>query len=246
MNLFKKIILSIRNYLFPGACALCNNSLIYSNEILYNLCRNCRGLIVPIQGKKCNICGKPLISENELCVLCRKNENESVMRSYDRLWLLFPYTGKYRKLLTAYKFKKNLCLAEFFAEKIAEIIRENPVLQDAVIVPVPPRPGKIKNTGWDQVDSLVRCLGKHIKNQKVYQCLNRKTSRIQKRLNRNERLENLKGRIYFKRKFSKHLQGKPVLLVDDVITTGSTLEVCSKVLKESGAVKVYGLCLYFD
>ncbi len=64
---------------------------------------------------------------------------------------------------------------------------------------------------------------------------------MQKKLDRKERLENMKGRIYL-----KTAPPKIALIIDDVITTGSTLEVCSEVLKEGGTEKVYGLCLFYD
>jgi ComF family protein len=188
-------------------------------------------------GNKCGLCGKPLISEIELCLPCRKGDHHS----YDRLWVIFPYSGKYRKLLSMYKFKKNLSLAKFLAEKILEILRE-PLLKDAVIVPVPPRPGKIKDTGWDQVDYLVKRLIRLSKDDvSLCRCLKRTKSKTQKQLDRAERIENLKGRISVCAKIPK-----TVLIIDDVITTGSTMEVCSSVLKENGAEKVYGLWLFYD
>ena len=227
-----------REFFFPQVCALCGGSLIGASEIRYGLCGLCYAEMSPDQGERCNLCGKPLISEKGTCLSCRNGAE----KPYDRLWALFPYTGKFRKLLTAYKFKKNLALANFFAEKITEIIAANPVLQNAGIVPVPPRPGKIKETGWDQIDRLVRRLEKTGQGRiQVYRCMKRRKSKVQKRLGRAERMENLKGRI-----FLHGAAPQTALVIDDVITTGSTMEVCSSVLKASGVGKVYGLCLFYD
>jgi ComF family protein len=141
----------------------------------------------------------------------------------------------------SYKFSKNLALADFFAEKILEIIDSNPVLKDAYIVPVPPRPGKIKDSGWDQIDYLVKRLEKTGKGLNFRRCLKRRKSKVQKQLNRTERMENLKGRICLYAKAPE-----TVLVIDDVVTTGSTMEECSAVLKDGGAEKVYGLCLFYN
>jgi ComF family protein len=122
-----------------------------------------------------------------------------------------------------------------------EEITGNQLLKDAVIVPVPPRPGKVKYSGWDQVDYLVKQLEKHPQCIPVKRCLKRSKSKVQKRLNRTERLENLKGRIYINGNTPKH-----AIIIDDVITTGSTLEVCAQTLKQAGAENVYGLCLFYD
>ena len=235
MEILKKLFFWGKNFLFPSDCVLCEGSLIEPDEIRRGLCENCRLSIIPDMGGKCNICGKPLISEIENCLPCRNSET----RSFDRLWVLFPYVGRYRKLLTSYKFKKNLAPAEFFTEKILEIIEQEPLLKDAVIVPVPPRPGKIKETGWDQVEHLAKVIEK--RGYSVYRCLKRGKSNVQKRLNRAERMENLKGRILIDGNAPRI-----ALLIDDVITTGSTIEICASVLKEAGAQKVYGLCLFYD
>jgi len=255
MNIFIKTLFWAKNYLFPGACVLCGRSFISVNEIRTSLCDDCRPSIIVIDGEKCGFCGKPLISEEGICVPCRNlsptdekiNEgaaektSEFKRQSYDRLWTLFPYTGRYRKILTSYKFKKVLPITRLFIEKIIDCVSDNPVLQNAVIVPVPPRKGKIKHSGWDQVDYLVKRLKRHTGKIKINKCLKRKKSKIQKHLNRKERIENLKDRIY--------IQGgapETALIIDDVITTGSTMEVCAKALKDAGAKTVYGLCLFYD
>jgi ComF family protein len=238
MNFLNKLFFRTKNIIFPQVCALCDIELINAKEIQYSLCEQCGDSLKINSGVKCNICGKPLISEREMCLSCRNGEEHS----YDRLWTLFPYTGKFRSLLSAYKFQKRLSLANFFAEKVIEIIKTEPLLKEAYIVPVPPRPGKIKESGWDQVDYLIKMIKKLEKeNVRVNLCLKRGKSMVQKRLNRKERAENLKGRIYL----NKAVQ-KTVLIIDDVITTGSTMEICANTLKEGGAEKVYGLCLFYD
>jgi len=238
MKTFKKIFLWAKNLLFPESCALCESALIESDEIRFGLCQDCVLSINSVQtdNGKCILCGKPLISEVETCLSCRNTQH-----SYDRLWVLFPYTGKFRKLITAYKFGKKLSLADFFAEKITEVIKNEPLLENVIIVPVPPRPGKIKEAGWDQVDYLVRRLEKYFPDASISRLLKRGKSKVQKQLNRSDRLENLKGRITINGNAPN-----TVIVIDDVITTGSTLEVCSDVLKEGGARKVYGICLFYN
>jgi len=236
MNIIIKIFFLLRNFFFPSFCCLCETSLIYAEEIKYGLCGKCRLSLVPFGGTNCNKCGKPLISEIDTCLPCRNS-----VHSYDRMWPLFPYTGKYRKLLTSYKFKKRLSLVYFFSEKISEVFDSNPCFNDAVIVPVPPRPGKVKDTGWDQVDFLVRNLKKANGRLPVSHCLKRRVSKAQKSLNRKDRLENLKDRIYV-----KGTVPQTALIIDDVITTGSTMEICANTLKAAGAKTVYGLCLFYD
>jgi len=238
MNILNKIFFWGKNGLFPEDCAVCESALIEPDEIQLGLCQDCILSInsVSSDNGKCVICGKPLISEFDTCLSCRVAQY-----SYDRLWTLFPYTGKYRKLLAAYKFNKKLPLADFFADKIMEVINNEPLLEKAVIVPVPPRSGKIKETGWDQVEYLVKRLEKHLPETSVSRCLKRGKSKEQKYLSRSERLNNLQGRIVI-----NGAAPDTALIIDDIITTGSTMEVCSKVLKKNGTQKVYGLCVFYD
>jgi len=213
------LLLGVRNFLFPASCALCGCGLI-GEEIRYSLCKNCRASLVAIWTR----------------LPCRNGAEHS----WERLSALFPYTGKYRKLLVSYKFDKNIAPADFFAEKVLEAINGDPELKEACIVPVPPRPGKIKRDGWDHVDFLAKRIGKIGGECSVCRCLVRKKSEEQKRLNREQRMVNMKGRVLLKGKAPKI-----ALVIDDVITTGSTMEECSLALKKGGAEKVYGLCLFY-
>jgi ComF family protein len=162
--------------------------------------------------------------------------------------VLYPYAGKYRLLLVAYKFGRRLDLGNFLAEKIARTLTAISVREGldrrAALVPVPPRPGKVKKAGWDQVEYLSRRLEAQRGNMAaipVLRCLERLPSKIQKELGREERLKNLQGRI--------RLSGKApriAIIIDDVMTTGATLDACASVLKQNGTEKVYGLCLFHD
>jgi ComF family protein len=238
MNILLNLLFLARGFLFPQKCALCGISLTGTDGIRLGLCEKCRSAVSLVKGKECGLCGRPLVSEKELCLSCRNGREHS----YKRMWVLYPYTGVYRKLLKAYKFERNQNIANFFAEKILELIAENQELKEAVIVPVPPRPGKIKDSGWDQVEELVKSLKKTGQEKiKVFNCLKRQISKVQKQLNREQRMENLKGRIVL-----KNAAPRIALVIDDVITTGSTMEVCCKALKEAGTEEIYGLCLFYD
>jgi len=230
----------LREYFFPSGCVLCGLSLTGVNEAWYGLCEQCREKINPEPGERCLLCGRPMISEHDRCLSCRNGPE----RSYDNVKVFFPYYGKYRRLLSAYKFSKNLALGNFFVQKISDFLAENSEeYENAVIVPVPPRPGKIKEKGWDQVEFLARLLekGNASHSIKIYRCLKRLRSGVQKKLDREDRMKNLKGRIVLIK-----TAPKIALLIDDVMTTGATMDVCAAALKKGGTEKVYGLCLFYD
>ncbi|MDR0486792.1 MAG: double zinc ribbon domain-containing protein [Treponema sp.] len=245
-NSIRRSVFFLREYFFPSGCAVCGVSLLSPNEAWYGLCEDCHAELDEEtdwlregSAERCDLCGKPLISEQSRCLSCRSGGE----RGFDRLVVLFPYTGKYRELFGAYKFDKNIALGHFFTEKIREALEQ--FSEDApVIVPVPSRPGKIKKTGWDQVEYLVRLLEREKHRQKnflISRCLKRLPSKIQKELNRENRLKNLQGRIALVKKAPPQ-----AVIIDDVITTGSTMDVCAAVLKAGGCRKVYGICLVYD
>ncbi|MDR0494075.1 MAG: ComF family protein [Treponema sp.] len=234
----------LREYLFPFGCSLCGAGLADRGETWRGLCRSChegieRELGGHRAGETCDCCGKPLISEQGRCLSCRQEES----RSFDQVKVLFPYMGKYRKLLAAYKFDMNLAVGNFLAEKIREAAEELSFLPDMRIVPVPPRPGKIRAKGWDQVEYLARLLEKnsgHGNSLSVNRCLKRMPSKSQKELDKENRRHNLRGRIVMASQAPK-----TAVVLDDVMTTGSTLDACAAVLKENGSETVYGLCLFY-
>ena len=239
--------------------------LLSKEEAWYGLCIKCKKDLTNGAGEpvsRCELCGKPLISEIDRCLPCRKNA-EAEPPSYDRLISLFPYIGKYYKLLGAFKFRRSLGAGHFLAEQLIKSLDSLSLDKNekTVLIPVPPRKGKIRKTGWDQIVSLSKLIIKNVsqetqscvsgdtnnidgpayKKLQVYPCLKRQTSLTQKKLDRKDRKTNLKGRIITYRKVPK-----TCILFDDVITTGSTMNACAAALKQAGAEKVYGICLFYD
>jgi ComF family protein len=234
-----RYVFFLREFFFPSGCALCGAALCSADEAWYGLCRHCHDPLAPDPGKKCDCCGRPLISEQNRCLACRRGDD----RELDRSILLFPYAGTYRKLLSAYKFGKNLGLGHFFAEKILNslaALKEFPP-ETTAVVPVPPRPGKIWRTGWDQVEYLAKLLEKGRGGLPVNRCLKRLPYKNHKELNRENRQTNIRGKIVLKGKAPRQ-----AVILDDVCTTGSTLDACAAALKAGGAETVYGLCLFYD
>jgi ComF family protein len=224
----------IRELFFSAACPVCGRPLVTGQEARLGICADCEELFVLEGGDRCQICGKPLVSEIGVCTHCRTMEH-----AFNKAVGLYPYTRQWMKLLRAYKFHGHRALARFFARKILEareLFFEEALFGELTFVPVPPRDGKIKKTGWDQVETIARILEKRAL---LCRCLKRLPSMSQKKLNAEDRAKNLKGRITCKEKPPRN-----ILLIDDVYTTGATLEVCASALKESGAEKVYGLCLF--
>ncbi|AEF85589.1 conserved hypothetical protein [Treponema primitia ZAS-2] len=235
----------VREYLFPAGCPICGTELLDPKEAWYGICGPCMETLVMDNGSRCSSCGRPLISEQEQCLQCREGEGGGPgSRAFDGAVSIFPYTGRYLKLLGAYKFGKNLALANFLAEKIPEALaRLNRNAGETVLVPVPPRPGKIRKAGWDQVAYLGKILERNASKTNaytVYPCLKRLPSKTQKKLDKADRKLNLRGKILCTRPAPRE-----AVLFDDVFTTGATLEACASALKEAGTEKVWAISLFY-
>jgi ComF family protein len=239
----------IREYLFPADCPRCGEELLDAREAWYGLCRSCRAKLFLSDEKRCSSCGRPLISEQGHCLQCREGEAAPEgAHVFDGAFSIFPYTGTYRNVLGAYKFGKRLSIGNFFAERVLEAAERLPLnAKERVFIPVPPRPGKVHKTGWDQVAYV----GSRLRNMglRIRPCLKRLPSKSQKELNKANRKTNLTGKILCSPRSLAGNKGpapREVIILDDVITTGATLDACAAALKGAGVEKVYGICLFYD
>jgi competence protein ComFC len=220
-------------------CSFCSTP--DKDSFKYGICRHCRilaekELVKNISKNQCHQCGQPLLSEFEICMECRKVDFQLKNQT------LFVYNGIGQDLIYFYKFEKYRRLADYFAFLFNQHLKRMN-FKDYVLVPVPPSPDKIKKKGWDQIDLILKIMKKKYNWTVITPLGKAKGGSVQKLLNRQERLENNSGRFYIKKK--ENLPEK-ILLIDDVITTGSTLNECYQTLIQGGAKKVKSLTIARD
>ena len=222
--------------LFPQRCAGCDGELALGTGDS-PLCRRCRRTVhaaVRLPSGHCFRCGAAVLPEQDTpCLRCR--DRELAFLSHEAL---FDYRGLLQDLLQEFKFSGRTGLAALFAELLARRVRAG--YADAVVVPVPARLQRIHRYGYDTVELLARHL-QHTHRVPVQRLLRRRRGRQQKGLDFAARSGNLQGRVRLLRPLSQ-----PVLLIDDVYTTGATANECAAVLASSGAPSVRVLTLVQD
>ncbi len=195
--------------------------------------------------ERCKCCGKELVSMKEKCMLCRENP---VLKSTDNVIPMFSYRLWNRELMFRWKMQEERIFSPLFARLLCEVLRKSDY---KVLVPVPPRKGKIRKNGWDQIDELCEFLEKRY-GFRVLRILERNTSSQQKKLSRTQRLESIKTAysLCSPRVIQRALKPfsgqfpESVCLIDDVCTTGSTLESCAEILKRGGIKTVNAVTLF--
>lgn len=214
------------------------------------MCKACKARIIKemtVQEgqRRCPICGRRLLSESGKCMKCR---GDGMVFSHTRTVLpLSSYRLWMRELLTDWKSNGEKSLTPFFAERIASAVR---FLGDKVIVPVPPREGKMRLKGWDQMSDIAHYLKKQFT---VINLLRRTASNQQKALAWENRLNMTKNSPYqAKTGFSlrlalssvKGIIPRRVCIIDDVMTTGSTAESSARALIDIGVKEVDVVTLF--
>lgn len=216
------------------------NCVVCGRRTLYHLiCKNCDSKYFSVKKSlsisRCNICGKELISTFGICSDCKEN---IVLKSVDKAIPLYSYRLWNKELLFRWKISGERLLSSYYAKKVSEVLK---TFNINYVVPVPPRKGKIKKNGWDQIDELCQFL-KYKYGYKVLKLLERNSTVQQKKLNRVERLETIKSA--YSLVDYKDVLPESVCLIDDVCTTGSTIECCAALLKSAGIKKVFVITLY--
>lgn len=229
----------------PMRCVICG--LPADADSRYPLCARCAGRLLDEalesaelsrpaarDPSRCPVCGKLAVSELGPCMRCR-----SAGYRFDSALPLLRYSGDARAALLSYKAGRT-SLASFFADALAVALSGH--YSGRTVVPVPPRPGKIRRYGWDQVERIARILERR-HGIAVARVLKRAGGHQQKSLGLEARAVNMRGAISLRRGAEAPLA--PVLL-DDVMTTGATLSACADALKGAGAGRVDAIVIAAD
>ncbi len=226
-NLHRLLWLAL-DWLYPPVCAGCGRNGD-------RFCADCLASVSVIQAPRCAFCGKRIANNQYVCHDC-----SAVPVYFKAAAFWAEYGGTLREAIHALKYKQDIGLGDYFAVHLINIIREKKWQFD-LVMPVPLSHGRMKERGYNQSVLLSRPVARYFKTEHTTSSLLRvKETGTQVNRTRIERDE------YLKDAFSGNpakLKGRRVLLVDDIITTGSTINHCSKALVEAGATEVMAISI---
>ncbi|MFA5388368.1 MAG: ComF family protein [Candidatus Omnitrophota bacterium] len=221
---------TVVNLLYPVLCRVCGGRTDKYNR---NVCPACAKSIKERLPPFCARCGRRLEGDPEqvnVCADCKKDEPY-----FDRAWSAFHYDGPLKGLIHDFKYRKITSLSSDFTTLMAGFMKKYGVGRKCgMILPVPMSPARLFEREINHSGILARKLGKEMRIPYYGNTLRKiKDTLPQSKLKRQERVKNL--RSSFSLKSGSSVRGKNILLVDDLFTTGSTVNECSRLLKESGA-----------
>lgn len=195
-----------------------------------SLCRPCRNDL-PVVKHSCDKCGLPLIaSDQPLCGQCMQ-----LKPAVDYTHSVFYYESPIDYLIGKMKYEGDLACAAVLGDLLLESVNSINQLPD-VLIPVPLHNKRLVTRGFNQSLEISRAVSKQLKIPLDTQCVRRiKSTQAQQTLNLSQRKQNIKGCFGMQ---EAHKPYKHVVLVDDVITTGSTVNELACALKNSGVETV--------
>lgn len=236
-NVFMKYSLKeqfnkILDFLFVNdcKCIVCGKEIVKNSK--YSMCKQCLDSL-PYITKCCNKCGES-IKSGTICLNCKQN-----LPKINRNFSIFKYEPPISTLITNLKFKNQKYLAKYLSNFLVDKFLEMEIEVD-YIIPVPISEKRFKVRKFNQTELLCSTFEKEL-NIKIENNLvaRVKDTPNQTSLNRRERLINLKD--CFKVLNKQKVKGKTILIVDDVYTTGATINEIATVLFNAKAKAVYGL-----
>lgn len=226
-----------RNFLallYPLRCPICDEIPEFGESV----CPECEKKLVFIKEPFCMKCGKPLEDERaEFCYDCSMKKHV-----FESGRALFVYQGIIRDSLYRFKYQNKREYAHFYARQTVRRYKGWMTRMGIeAIIPIPLHKRRKQERGYNQAGLYARCLGKELGLPVEENLLVRvRHTTPQKELSENERKNNLKKAFKCRRNV---VQFKKILLVDDIFTTGSTMDAAAEVLKNIGIQKVYFVCI---
>jgi competence protein ComFC len=228
---------AVASLLFPAPCSVCGELLETGSRI--PVCAACLNSLQRLEPPFCRQCGRPFppVRGREASSVCRACARG--LYHFDIGRSLARYDATVQRLVTLLKYRPVSPLSAWLAAQIEPIVRAEPAFGKATrVVPVPLDRTRLRQRGYNQAELIARPLAKRLNLPLDSHLLERLHPRPPKlKLSRRERWETVRGAFQARR--GAQVDRSHILLVDDVMTSGATLDACARALRSAGAEAVY-------
>ena len=225
---FNKLKTTIFETFYPGFS--CDGCGIELKDNSLRLCNDCLSKLVFHNGKTCKFCGTNIKEEELVCERCKTTHY-----NFDTAISVCDYNELGAYLIKSFKFDGNYYVGETIANLMVKYFKERKIKADYITF-VPLGEERFKDRGFNQSQVLAELISKGLNIPCVDLLVKVKETPKQSLLSMKERFENLKDAFKIKEKIN--LKGKTIILIDDVFTTGTTLNECSLVVKKLRPEKI--------
>ena len=217
--------------IFPARCGFCDSVLPWGRELV---CKECESQITYVKEPVCCKCGKPVKEEEEFCFDCSTKEHE-----YIRGAALFEYSF-IKGSLYRFKYQGREEYARVYGHYMAHHFKDRVEFwKPQALIPVPIHKKRRRKRGYNQAELIARELEKYWKIPMITDLVIRtKNTRPMKELDGQQRQNNLKKAFLLGR---NDVKLSTVVIIDDIYTTGNTMDAVARVCKEAGIRQVYFL-----
>ncbi len=227
---YGNILETLTDIVFPKICPICARAVPLGAG---SICPECSGKLTFVREPYCMRCSKPVDEDEEYCRDCRERAH-----IYDEGCAALIYDEYMSKSIYRFKYNGKTEYARFYADVMTDVLGDRIRRWDPdAIIPVPIHKSKLKKRGYNQAQLLAKELSKRLSIPVKSDIVTRQSAtKVQKNLSAVARQNNLKKAF---KVIPNSVQLSSVLVVDDIYTTGATIDAVARCLKEAGVEKVY-------
>lgn len=247
LNSFLELKDDILDFIYPQHCAVCKKHLKREER---DVCEACWNSLVTLPDPFCPYC-KSFVEhgvnpgEEIKCSLCVSTGKTIEDHKIALVRSLGRFDDYYKELIHRFKYGKKIPLGKRLAQRLGETINGDSDLKtrnSCFLIPVPLHKSRYRERGFNQSEIIAEEISKIIGLSVLKNVLKRKkNTKDQTNLSPQQREENVRGAFVVSQ--PEMINGKNIILVDDVITTGATLNECARMLKQAGAERILGITI---
>ena len=237
----------ILDFVYPQHCAICKKHLKREER---DVCEVCWNSLVTLPDPFCPYCKSFFEYGDTKCSFCESTGKTIEDHKIFMVRSLGRFDDYYKELIHRFKYGKKIPLGKRLAQRLGETInRDSSFLKSDLktqnscfLIPVPLHKSRHRERGFNQSEILAEEISKIIGLSVLKNVLKRKkNTKDQTNLSLQQREENVRGAFVVTQ--PEMINGKKIILVDDVITTGATLNECARMLKQAGAERILGMTI---